>query len=222
MDGVKRLFGVLMLAMAAWMLARIVPPRLGLLLFAVPAFAAVFVFWSLRGRSSRRAVGGLWLARGAALLAGLYGIALILGAARGASDPLRPLALSAANEQALPFHTIGSVADLRREVQAATAAHQAVMLDIDADWCSSCKEMQRYTFSDPRVQRALQPVRLLRANVTANSADDQALLHEFQIFGPPTIAFYDAQGHEQQRFRVVGYMKADRFAALLHQALATS
>jgi thiol:disulfide interchange protein DsbD len=214
MDGVKRIFGVLMLGMAAWMLARIVPPRGELLLYAAPAFAAAIVCWGFRG--------ALWLPRAAAVLAGLYGCALLFGAARGADDPLRPLALSAANQQALPFHNIGSVADLRREVQAAAAAHQAVMLDIDADWCTSCKEMQRYTFSDARVQQALQPVRLLRANVTANSADDQALLHEFQIFGPPTIAFYDMQGHEQQRFRVVGYMKADNFAALLRQALATS
>src|SRR5665213_797235 len=213
MDGVKRIFGVLMLGMAAWMLARIVPPRGELLLYALPAFAAALVCWGFRG--------ALWLPRGAALLAGLYGFALLFGAARGADDPLRPLARIASNEQSLPFHSIGSVADLKREVQAAAAAHQAVMLDIDADWCTSCKEMQRYTFSDPRVQRALQPVRLLRANVTAHSPDDQALLHEFQIFGPPTIAFYDAQGHEQQRFRVVGYMKADRFAALLRQALAT-
>src|SRR5665213_3509471 len=213
MDGVKRIFGVLMLGMAAWMLARIVPPRGELLLYALPAFAAALVCWGFRG--------ALWLPRGVALLAGLYGFALLFGAARGADDPLRPLARIASNEQSLPFHSIGSVADLKREVQAAAAAHQAVMLDIDADWCTSCKEMQRYTFSDPRVQRALQPVRLLRANVTAHSPDDQALLHEFQIFGPPTIAFYDAQGHEQQRFRVVGYMKADRFAALLRQALAT-
>jgi thiol:disulfide interchange protein DsbD len=212
MDGVKRVFGVLMLAMAAWMLARIVPPRGELLLYAVPAFAAAVVLWGFRG--------ALWLPRGAALLASLYGVALLLGSARGAIDPLHPLALEA-SAQALPFHTIGTVADLRREVQAAAAAHQAVMLDIDADWCTSCKEMQRYTFADPEVQRALQPVRLLRANVTANSADDQALLHEFQIYGPPTIAFYDAQGREQQRFRVVGYMKAAEFAALLRQALAT-
>ena len=146
---------------------------------------------------------------------------LLLGAARGADDPLHPLARGTASEQTLAFRTIGSVADLRREVQAAAALHQAVMLDIDADWCTSCKEMQRYTFSDPAVQQALQPVRLLRANVTANNADDQALLREFQIFGPPTIAFYDAEGHEQKNYRVVGYMKAANFAALLRQALAT-
>jgi thiol:disulfide interchange protein DsbD len=155
------------------------------------------------------------------VLAALYGVALLLGAARGAEDPLHPL-MRSASVQTLPFHTISTVADLHREVQAASAAHQAVMLDIDADWCTSCKEMQRYTFSDPEVQHQLQPVRLLRANVTANSPEDQALLHEFQIYGPPTIAFYDTQGHEQQRYRVVGFMKAASFAALLRQALASS
>jgi len=213
MDAVKRLFGVLMLAMAAWMLARIVPPRFALLLFAVPALAAAVVCLRMRG-------GNLWLQRAGALLAALYAGALLLGAAQGANDPLQPWQWRAQSEHALPFRTVATLADLHREVQAAAAAHQAVMLDIDADWCVSCKEMQRYTFTDPRVRQALQSVRLLRANVTANNAEDQALLREFQIFGPPTIAFYDAQGHEQQRFRVVGYMNAADFAALLHQAFA--
>jgi thioredoxin:protein disulfide reductase len=212
MDGVKRLFGVLMLAMAAWMIARIVSDRAALVLWAVPAIAAAIVLWNFRA--------AMLLMRAAAVLAAVYGVLLLLGAARGADDPLHPL-LRSASADALPFHSISTVADLRREVQAAAAAHQAVMLDIDADWCTSCKEMQRYTFTDPEVKNALQPVRLLRANVTANNADDQALLHEFQIYGPPTIAFYDTGGHEQQRYRVVGFMPAARFAALLHQALTT-
>lgn len=212
MDGVKRLFGALMLAMAAWMLARIVPDRVALMLWAVPVIAAAVVLWNFHA--------GKWFTRSAAGLAAVYGVLLLLGAARGADDPLHPLTQTVAAD-ALPFHSISTLADLRREVQAAAAAHQAVMLDIDADWCTSCKEMQRYTFTDPAVKSALQPVRLLRANVTANSADDQALLHEFQIYGPPTIAFYDSGGHEQQRYRVVGFMPAARFAALLHQALAT-
>ena len=93
------------------------------------------------------------------------------------------------------------------------------MLDFYADWCTSCKEMQHYTFNDPAVRATLQHVRLLRADVTANNGDDQALLKLFQIPGPPTIAFYDAQGHELRQFREVGYMNAPRFAALLQQAL---
>ena len=237
MDSVKRLFGALMLALAAWMLSRIVPARWTLLLFALPAVAAAIVLWGfvplgrarrairdrVDGAGNQRPPGAspaLWLARSAAVLVALYAVALLVGVGRGAEDPLQPLARRAALADEPAFTSIASLADLRREVQAAAAVHQAVMLDFYADWCTSCKEMQRYTFNDPGVRDALKSVRLLRADVTANSADDQALLHQFQIYGPPTIAFYDAQGHEHQEYRVVGYMKAPEFAALLHQALA--
>jgi thiol:disulfide interchange protein DsbD len=232
MDSVKRLFGALMLVLAAWMLARIVPARWMLLLYAVPAIAAAVVLWGfVPVAQARRAVrdqsdgGGaspaLWLARGGALLAGLYALVLLVGAWRGAEDPLQPLAQEQVLADEPAFTSVATLADLSREVSAATAAHQAVMLDFYADWCTSCKEMQRFTFTDPGVRDALKSVRLLRADVTANTADDQALLHQFQIYGPPTIAIYDAQGHEHQEYRVVGYMKAAEFAALLHQALAT-
>jgi thioredoxin:protein disulfide reductase len=237
MDSVKRLFGALMLALAAWMLARIVPARWTLLLFALPAAAAAIVLWGFvpLGRARRAIRDGvddagnqrppaaspaLWLARSAAVLVALYALALLVGAGRGAEDLLQPLASRSAVADEPAFTSIASLADLRREVQAAAAVHQPVMLDFYADWCTSCKEMQRYTFNDPGVRDALKSVRLLRADVTANSADDQALLHQFQIYGPPTIAIYDAHGHEHQEYRVVGYMKAPEFAALLHQALA--
>jgi thiol:disulfide interchange protein DsbD len=237
MDSVKRLFGALMLVLAAWMLARVVPARWTLLLFAIPSLAAAIVLWgfvpvaharrAIRAGGDRgvqgaatRARPALWLARSAAVLVGLYTLVLLVGAGRGAEDPLQPLARASAAAQAPPFTSIASVADLQREVRAAAAAHQAVMLDFYADWCTSCQEMQRYTFTDPGVREALKSVRLLRADVTANSPDDQALLHQFQIYGPPTIAIYDTQGHEHQEYRVVGYMKAPEFAALLHQALA--
>ena len=232
MDSVKRLFGALMLALAAWMLARIVPARWTLLLYAVPAIAAAVVLWGFvpvtRARRALRdqsddggASPALWLARGGALVAGLYALLLLVGAGRGAEDPLQPLARPQALSDEPAFISVATLADLSREVSAATAAHQAVMLDFYADWCTSCKEMQRFTFTDPGVRDALRSVRLLRADVTANTADDQALLHQFQIYGPPTIAIYDAQGHEHQEYRVVGYMKAAEFTALLHQALAT-
>jgi thiol:disulfide interchange protein DsbD len=94
-----------------------------------------------------------------------------------------------------------------------------VLLDFYADWCVSCKEMERYTFSDPALQSMLHGVVLLRADVTKNDAQDQALLKHFGIFGPPTIAFYGTDGREQRTFRVVGYMKAPEFAALARQAL---
>jgi len=107
-------------------------------------------------------------------------------------------------------------------VAAASAAKRGVLLDFSADWCTSCKEMERYTFTDPAVQQALKSTVLLRANVTENNADDQALLKRFGIFGPPTIAFYGSDGRERAQFRVVGYMKADAFAARSRAAFNAS
>ncbi len=93
------------------------------------------------------------------------------------------------------------------------------MVDFSAAWCTSCKEMERYTFSDPQVQAVLGGSVLLRADVTQNDADDQALLKHFGIFGPPTIAFYGSDGQERAAYRVVGYMRADAFAARARAAL---
>ena len=97
----------------------------------------------------------------------------------------------------MPFQPIHSLADLERAVAAAHAHGRGVLLDFSADWCTSCKEMERYTFTDPRVQAALTGAMLLRADVTDNNADDQALLKHFGIFGPPTIAFYGRDGQER-------------------------
>jgi len=214
MDGIKKLFGVLMLAMAAWMLARILPARATLLAFAVPAVLGAWVLWQFTARPST----GRWVTRAAGVAAGLYGALLLYGTAAGASDPLRPWASGVHAEESLPFHSIRSVAELDREVQGAAAAGRSVMLDFYADWGVSCKEMERYTFTDSQVKQSLASARLLRADVTANNADDQALLKRFGIFGPPTIAFYGPDGMERPQYRVVGYMKAAEFAEVLRQA----
>jgi len=95
-----------------------------------------------------------------------------------------------------------------------------VMLDFYADWCVSCKEMEHNTFTVAEVQAALSNTVLLQADVTANDDDDQALLKHFGIFGPPTIAFYGTDGEEKRNFRVVGFMKAAEFAAVVRQAVA--
>lgn len=211
MDTVKQLFGALMLGVAAWMLARLVPERFALLLYAVPLLAAAVVLWRTRSHAALRL-----LPRAAALAAGSFAATLCFGAWLGASDPLHPLTRPvAASAQTLQFRAVATLADLDHEVQAAAASGRAVMLDFYADWCVSCKEMEHNTFSDPHVVRALEQLTLLRADVTANSAADQALLHRFGIYGPPTIAFYDKAGHEQAAFRVVGYMKPAPFAQLL-------
>ena len=215
MDFVKKLFGVMMLAVAAWMLARIVPERVALLLWAVPALTLAWLLWfELKARSAAR-----WALRVAGLAVGLYGVALAAGSALGGSDPLAPIPALAREQRQLPFRAIHTLADLDREVRAASAAQRGVLLDFSADWCTSCKEMERYTFTDPGVQSALADVSLLRADVTADDADSQALLKHFGIIGPPTIAFYGADGHERSQYRVVGYMKAGEFAARVRAAL---
>jgi thioredoxin:protein disulfide reductase len=216
MDFVKKLFGVMMLAVAAWMLARIVPDRGALLLWAVPALTLAWLVWfGLKTRSA-----AAWVLRVAGLAAGLYGVALAAGAALGGTDPLSPIPAFAHQAHELPFRRIRTVADLERAVAQASAAKRGVLLDFSADWCTSCKEMERYTFTDPLVQRTLANTALLRADVTADDADDQALLKYFGIIGPPTIAFYGADGRERSDLRVVGYMKADAFAARARAALA--
>lgn len=218
MDAIKRLFGVLMLFVAAWMLSRLLSDRASLLLFALPLIAGLVVLWQFPGRTFGKGV-----ARLAALACAVYAALLVNGYRIGASDPLAPLSLPApasasASAPAGPaFREIHSVADLDREVKAASAQGHALMLDFYADWCTSCKEMERYTFNDAEVRQAFGGIVLLRADVTANNDEDKALLARFHVIGPPTIAFYDAAGEEQSALRVVGYMKAPEFAALLHQ-----
>ena len=215
METVKKLFGVMMLGVAAWMLARVVPERAALLLWAVPALVLGWLLWhEARGHKA-----SLWAVRGAGVVAGLYAMVLATGAALGGTDPLAPIPALATRSHQLPFRPIKSVAQLQRAVSEAKAGGRGVLVDFSADWCTSCKEMERYTFTDPRVQAALSAAVLLRADVTANDADDKALLKYFGIIGPPTIAFYNKDGQERAQYRVVGYMKAEAFAERSRAAL---
>jgi thiol:disulfide interchange protein DsbD len=215
MDTVKQVFGALMLGVAVWMISRILPERVTLLLWAIPLIAAGIV---LR-RAVVHSLGARLALRFASSLVLVYAMFLAVGAYRGATDPLHPLQVARAVDH-LPFQRIKSLADLEREVAAASAAGRPVMLDFYADWCVSCKEMEKYTFPTPEVRGALANAVLLQADVTANDAQDQALLKHFGIFGPPTITFYGPDGVERENFRVVGFMKAAQFAPLALQATA--
>jgi thioredoxin:protein disulfide reductase len=214
MDTVKQAFGALMLAVAVWMLSRILPDRISFVLWILPLAALAFILL----RATVKGAGARMLVRGVAVVALLYSAVLLFGATRGATDPLRPLQAAAAHVD-LPFERIKSIEDLNARVTVASAAGKTVMLDFYADWCVSCKEMEKYTFPTPAVRAALANTVWLQADVTANDATDQALLKHFGIFGPPTIAFYGRDGMERRNFRVVGYMKAEEFAPLAGDAL---
>ena len=215
MDTVKKLFGVMMLAVAAWMLARIIPERLSLVLWAIPALVCA---WLLITEVRKRSA-ATWVVRFVGAAAGVYGLALITGSALGGTDPLAPFASRMAHQQELPFRTIKSVADLQREITQAKSEGKTVLVDFSAKWCVSCKEMEKYTFTDTAVKTALDRTVLLRADVTDNDAEDQALLKHMGIIGPPTIAFYGVNGEERANYRVVGFMKADAFASHAREAL---
>jgi thiol:disulfide interchange protein DsbD len=213
MDTVKQVFGALMLAVAAWMLSRILPERISFLLWILPLAALAIILWRAGVRSSA----GRFLVRGLGAIAAVYALVIAIGAFKGATDPLRPLQAAAAHEQ-LPFQRIKSLDDLNAKVAAASTGGKSVMLDFYADWCVSCKEMEKYTFPDAKVRAALANTVWLQADVTANDATDQALLKHFGIYGPPTIAFYGPDGVERRNFRVVGFMKTAEFAALAERA----
>ncbi len=217
MDTIKRLFGAVMLGVAVWMLGRVLPARVTLALWAVPVgTAAAVLFVGTRNVRAAR-----WTLRVGGLVAGLYGLALVTGAALGGTNPLSPIPAWAGTQQPLPFSPVRTVADLDLQVAQASREGRPVMVDFYADWCTSCKEMEATTFLDPVVQRALAGTVLLRADVTSNDADDRALLQRFGIYGPPTIAFYGRDGRERSRYRVVGYMKGAEFAAAARAAFAS-
>ena len=212
METVKAVFGVVFLGVAAWMLDRLLPPRIEMLLWAAVAFAGVWVLLGVGLRGGRRTA-PRWLA---GAVVGLYGAVLLLSAAAGGTNPLKPLAgtgLFGASRaiEPLPFHAIKSNADLDAQLSAAGKAGKPVLLDFYADWCVSCKEMEAHTYSESAVRSALGHYVILKADVTANDTDDQALLKRFGIIGPPTTAFFATDGKERTNFRLVGFVSGEPF-----------
>lgn len=217
METIKNLFGLLLLGVAVWMLERIVPPPAALAMWAGLLFLAA-VFLGALDPLARDAGPGRRIAKGLGLMGLLYGAVLLVGAAAGGSSPWQPLAglrggpAGTAPAAAAEFRIIKSVADLERELRQADAAGRSVMLDFYADWCVDCKRMERYTFPEATVQAALDGKVLLKADVTANDADDRELMNHFGIFGPPAILFFAPGGEELRGYRLLGFVPAQRFA----------
>jgi thiol:disulfide interchange protein DsbD len=220
MEGIKKFFGVLMLATALWLVAPVIPLWLSMLgwalLLIVPA-----VYLHALDPLPPHAHGWQRLGKGLGVVLLLGGAAMLMGVLGGAKDPLQPLGFlrnagATAVSSAPTFNRVVSTGEL--DLQLANTK-QPVMLDFYADWCVSCKEMERFTFSDPQVSAKMNQMLLLKADVTANSDDDKALLKRFGLFGPPGIIFFDRNGREQNDLRVVGYQPPANFLPTLERAL---
>ncbi|MXY15340.1 MAG: protein-disulfide reductase DsbD [Proteobacteria bacterium] len=225
MAAVKAVTGVFLLALAIWMLERIIPTPVVLLLSGALLIASSVYMGALE--TLREGASGwfrLW--KGFGLIALVYGGILVIGAAAGSHSLLHPLqgifAQRVATDGAYPgrgaahslaFRQIKGIEGLESAVQLAVSQGRPVMLDFYADWCISCKEMEAFTFSNAGVQDALQDFVLLQADVTDNDEQDRALLQHLGLFGPPAILFYAHTGQEMKDYRIVGFMGASRFTS---------
>lgn len=233
MNAVKYFFGVMMLAIAIYLISPIIPAWVNMLLWAILLIGSSIYLHALDPLPAHASGWTrLWKGLGVVLLVG--GLGIILGMLAGSRDLLQPLEVfkggvftsgaggqaRAAEQNGLPFEKVGNVAELETRLAAAKAEGRPVMLDFYADWCVSCKEMERFTFSDPKVQARLQQVVLLKADVTANTDADKALLKYFNLFGPPALIFWNSAG-EQSSYKVIGFEKAEKFIASVDAALGS-
>ena len=221
MKAVERVFGVLLIGVAIWLLERVVPPWTALLMWAA-LFIVCAIYMGAFDRIEVATRGWRRLRKGAGLAMLVYGVLLMVGAASGGGDLLHPLERFTAGPEtrvAVEFKPIKGLAGLDAELERAAAAGSSVMLDFYADWCVSCKEMERYTFPDADVRRALADTVLLKADVTDNDEADRALLAHFGLFGPPAILFFGPDGRERSRYRVIGFVEAGGFREVVENAL---
>ncbi|RMG29087.1 MAG: protein-disulfide reductase DsbD [Gammaproteobacteria bacterium] len=231
MDGVKALFGVLLLAVAIWMLERILPTAWTLLLWATLLIVSS-VYLGAFDTLTAEASGWARLRRGLGLVVFVYGVLQLVGVARDAHDVWQPLkregmgalATPGTGTPALRFRRLKGLATVQAALAEARAAGRPALLDFYADWCTECKRLEHNTFGDPRVQARLARLGavLLQADVTANDADDKALLKEYRVPGPPSLLLFAPDGKELGRYRIIGYLPPERFLEHLDRAFSSA
>jgi thiol:disulfide interchange protein DsbD len=213
---VQHLFGLLLLAVALWIVGRLVPPPVMLILWGGLLVVSCVWLGALHpARTPARRLG-----QGVALVGVLYGALLMVAGTSGGErfwPPLSHLQGGAKAPAHVDFKRIKTVADLQRELDEAKGRRQAVVLDFYADWCVDCVIMARTTFADPRVVQALQSVLTLQADVTANDAEDRELMRHLEVIGPPTLVFFDRAGQERRNDRVVGLSQPEPFLRQVQQ-----
>lgn len=230
MESIKQFFGVLLLGVAIWLISPVIPPVVHMLMWAVLLIISAIYLHAVDPLRSG-ASGFQKFLKGLGMICLLTGVALLIGVLSGSRDILQPLSkigIAAGGTAAkggpetgptghLQFRKVRSIAELEQQVL--QSRDKYVMVDFSADWCVSCKEMERFTFTDPKVQSRLKDVVLLQADVTAGTPDELALLKRFKLFGPPGILFLDREGREVQGVRLIGYQDAERFLTVLNAVL---
>jgi thiol:disulfide interchange protein DsbD len=226
MDTVKSVFGVVMLAMAIWLLERILPTSVTMALMAILIITSAIYMGALE-KLPQPTNGWRKLCKGLGVILLIYGAVYLIGAASGSKDLIQPLKGIASGMTAnsrlnqvnnyqpdhITFKQVKGSEGLKSAIKTSVADNKSTMLDFYADWCISCKEMEKYAFTHPDVLASLSGVVTLQSDVTANDSIDSALMKSLGIYGPPAILFFDKNGQEIRNRRVVGEMSGEDFAA---------
>ena len=211
MDAVKRFFGVLQLGVAWWLVSPVLPGAVQML-----GWTVLFVGYGMYLLVGKSGAKNAWVAKAFGLVFAVLGAMQLVGVASGGRDPLAPLAhLGGGQVHAQPFTRVKTVAQL--DAALAQLNGKPALLDFYADWCVSCIEMEKLTFVDPAVREKMGQAVLLQVDVTANDADDKAMLKRFQLFGPPGIIMFNPQGQEIAQSRVIGFQNAATFLTSLRK-----
>ncbi len=228
MNGVKAVFGALMLGVAVWLLERVIPAPVTLLLWGSLLIGSA-VYLGALDFNQRKGWNALQQVIGILLL--IYGTALFIGGIKGHTDPLRPLAsetiaLSAGTTSSSTTHssfqTISTLSELESAKAQAILDNRPLLLDFYADWCISCKVIEREVLANPEITKRLQDFRTIRMDITRNTPEQTQLLNQYQLFGPPAFLFFDRDGQEITPLRLQGEVTVEEMAALLDQALSSS